>query len=173
MATIKTKRLVLRPLRKSDVLLVAKYANDKTVYRNTLMIPYPYTIKMAEQWISKILKDYRQKNPKNYTFVIEIDGRLAGVIGIDSIIHGHKAELGYWLGKPYWGKGYMTEAVKAATKYAFKNYKLKRLYAWTFPWNAASQNVLKKAGYKFEGICCKNVVKKGKYLDDYLFAKVK
>lgn len=173
MATIKTKRFILRPIRKSDAELVSKYANDRTVYRNTLRIPHPYNLKLANQWINKTIREYNKKKPNHLTFVIEINRKLSGVVGIDSIIYGHKAELGYWLAKPYWGKGIMTEAAKAVTKYAFKKYKLRRVYAWTFPQNAASQNVLKKAGFKFEGIARKNVKKKGKYLDDYLFAKVK
>jgi [ribosomal protein S5]-alanine N-acetyltransferase len=173
MATIKTKRLVLRPLQKKDALLMAKYANDKTVYRNTLRIPYPYNLKLANQWINKNLNNYKKRKPRYYTFAIDFAGDFAGVLGIDSIAHGHKAELGYWLGRPYWRKGIMTEAAKAATDYAFKKYKLKRVYAWTFSWNEASKNVLKKAGFKFEGIARKNVKKKAKYLDDHLFAKVK
>lgn len=173
MAVIRTKRLVLRPLKKEDAKLIAEYANDKTVYRNTLRIPHPYTLKLANQWINKNLKNYKSKKPHYYSFAIEVEGKFAGGLGIDNINHGHKAELGYWLGRPYWSKGIMTEAAKAATEYAFKKYKLKRVYAWTFPWNKASQNVLKKARFKFEGIAKKNVMKNGKYLDDHLFAKVK
>lgn len=67
----------------------------------------------------------------------------------------------------------MTEAAKAVAEHAFKKYKLKRVFAWTFPWNKPSMNVLKKAGFKFEGISKKGVMKKGKYIDHYLFAKVK
>jgi [ribosomal protein S5]-alanine N-acetyltransferase len=173
MVIIKTKRLILRPLQRSDALLLAKYANDRTIYRNTLRMPYPYTLKQANQWINKNLANYKKRNSNYYSFVIEFEGKFAGALGIDSIIRGHKAELGYWLGRPYWGKGFMTEAVKEATNFAFKKYKLKRVYAWTFTWNKASQNVLKKAGFKFEGVAKKNVKKKGKYLDDYLFAKIK
>jgi [ribosomal protein S5]-alanine N-acetyltransferase len=173
MVIIKTKRLILRPLQRSDALLLAKYANDRTIYRNTLRMPHPYTLKLANQWINKNLKNYKKRKTSFYSFAIEFEGKFSGVLGIDSIIHGHKAELGYWLGKPYWKKGIMTEAAKAASDWAFKKYKLKRVYAWTFPWNTASQNVLKKAGFKFEGIARKNVKKKGKYLDDHLFSKIK
>jgi len=173
MAIIKTKRLILRPLKKSDAPLMAKYGNDKTVCKNTLRMPHPYNLKDANQWINKNLKIYKNKKPESYVFAIVYNEKFVGSIGISSINYNHKAVLGYWLGRSCWGKGIMTEAAKAVTEYAFKQYKLKRVFAWTFPWNEASQNVLKKAGFKFEGIARKGVIKKGRYFDQYLFAKVK
>lgn len=94
MAIIKTKRLIIRPLKKSDALFMAKYGNDKAIYRNTLRIPHPYTLKMANQWINKNLKNYKKINLREYTFAIEINKEFAGVVGISSINRSHKAELG-------------------------------------------------------------------------------
>jgi len=105
-------------------------------------------------------------------FVIDIDGRVVGSIGFSNI-EGHKAEIGAWLAEKYWNRGIMTEAARLATKFGFEKLKLKRIYAYTFSFNKASMKVLKKNGYKFEGILRKNIKKDNKFFDDYLFAKVK
>jgi len=103
-------------------------------------------------------------------FVIDIKGEVAGSVGFNKI-EGYKAEVGYWLARKYWGRGIMTKAVKLVTQFGFKKLKLRRIYAFVFTSNKASMNVLKKAGFKIEGLLKKNAKKGGKFLDDYLFAK--
>ena len=167
-----SKKFVLRLYKRGDEKSLAKNINDKKVYRNTLSIPYPYTLKDAKEWITKNLKEAKKKNPGEINFVIDIDNEVAGSVGI-SKIKGHKAEIGYWLAEKYRNKGIMTKAVNLATKFGFDKLKLKRIYAHVFLFNKASRQVLKKAGYKFEGTLKKNNKKDNKFLDDYLFAKVK
>jgi RimJ/RimL family protein N-acetyltransferase len=169
---IKSKEFILRPFRKGDEKSLAENINNKNIYRNTLSIPYPYTLKNAQEWVMKSLKEAKKKKPARISFVIEINGGVAGSVGL-SKIEGHKAEIGYWLAEKYWGRGIMTKAVKLVTKFGFDKLKLKRIYAHVFSFNKASKRVLEKAGYKFEGILRKNVKKDGKFLDAYLFAKVK
>jgi [ribosomal protein S5]-alanine N-acetyltransferase len=94
--------------------------------------------------------------------------------GIDlNNIKEHKAEIGYWLGKDYWGQGIMTEAVRLITTYGFEKLGLRRIYAHVFVFNKASMTVLKKAGFKYEGKLRKHAKKGDKFLDSFLFAKVK
>jgi [ribosomal protein S5]-alanine N-acetyltransferase len=168
---IQTKRFVLRPYRKSDLESMVKHINDKEIAGNTLTIPYPYSLKDAEDWYGRFRKMMRKKRRNRIASAIVINGEVVGTIGIT--IHDHKAEIGYWLGRAYWGKGIMTEVVKEITKYCFNELGLRRMYAYTFPKNKASMRVLEKAGYKFEGILRKNVVRGDKLIDEYLFAKVR
>ncbi|OHA64555.1 MAG: hypothetical protein A2940_00035 [Candidatus Wildermuthbacteria bacterium RIFCSPLOWO2_01_FULL_48_29] len=171
--TIKTKRLLLRPYRGEDEEALVRNINSKKVYRATLHIPYPYTVQDAKQWIAKNRKLAKQKNPESVNFVIEMNGELIGGIGFDDVEKNHRAEIGYWLGEKYWGQGIITEAVRAVTKFGFEELHLHRIYACVYPFNKASMKVLKKSGYKLEGLIRKNVMKNGKLLNDYQFAKVK
>ena len=172
MSVIKSKEFILRPFRRGDEKSLAGNINNKKIYRNTAVIPYPYNLKDAKNWILKNLKESKKKNPKMINFVIDINGEVVGSVGLSDIKE-FKAEIGYWLAEKYWGRGIMTKAVKLVTKFGFDKLKLKRIYAFVFPFNKASMKVLKKAGYKFEGILRKNSKKDGKFLDDYLFSKIK
>jgi len=172
MPILKSKQFILRPFQKGDEKSLAKNINNKKIHRNTLDIPYPYTLKDAKEWINKNLKETKKKKPSMINFVIDINGEVAGSVGFSNIKE-HKAEIGYWLAEKYWGKGIMSEAVKLVTKFGFNKLKLKRIYAYVFPFNKASMRVLEKNGYKLEGVLRKNVKKGTKFLDDYLFAKIK
>jgi [ribosomal protein S5]-alanine N-acetyltransferase len=168
---IKTKHFTLRPFRKSDLPSFVNHINDKVIAARTNAIPYPYTIKHAEDWYHKICNRSRRKGSRALELAIVIDGEAAGCIAI--FPKGHTAEIGYWLGRAYWGRGIMTEAVKAITKYGFDELGLIRIHASTFPQSKASMRVLEKAGYKFEGVLRKNIKKGDKYIDEHLFAKVR
>jgi len=173
MMEIKTEKFILRKFRMSDAESIVKHANDKLIARNLERLPHPYTMKDAKVWLGKKLKEYRQKNPKEFVFAIEIDGQAVGAIGFHKIISGHKAEMGYWLGRKYWGRGLMTEVVKYASQYAFKTFKLRRLQAHTFPPNKASMRVLEKNRFKLEGVLKKEIQKGKKFIDAHVFAKVR
>ena len=119
----------------------------------TLNIPWPYKKQDAIKFIRKT--HYRIKKKSGYAFgiVLKEINKVVGVIGISHIDWKNKnAELGYWLGKKYWGKGLATEAVKLMLKFAFENLKLHRVYANLFEENIASRRVLEKNGFKLEGI---------------------
>jgi ribosomal-protein-alanine N-acetyltransferase len=168
---IKTKRFTIRPYRKGDLKSMVKHINDTEIARNTLTIPYPYTMKDAERWYGRYRNIIRRKVIRHRAYAIEINGEVVGGIGLSRLYpQGHKAEIGYWLGRAYRGKGIMTEAVKEITKFGFNKLGLRRLCACTFPHNKASMRVLEKAGYKFEGILHKNVRKGNRLIDEYLFA---
>ncbi len=109
---LKTERLVLRALCQRDVPVIVQLAGDRRVAENTARIPHPYSADEAEQFVA-------QANRQNgsATFAIALDGVPIGACGID--VRQDGAELGYWLGVPYWGCGYATEAVRAVIDYAF------------------------------------------------------
>jgi RimJ/RimL family protein N-acetyltransferase len=169
---IKTARFTLRPLRAGDLPLMAKLINNRAIARNLLSVPHPYKMADAREWFRRIRNNRRRKNPTWINFVIEIDGQFAGDIGLFRFA-GHKAELGYWLAKSYWGLGIMTAVVKEVVKFGFRELGLRRIYAHVFIFNKASARVLEKAGFKFEGRLAKNVRKGDRLLDEYLFARVR
>lgn len=173
MVTLKSKRFILRPLGKGDAQPITRHANNKKIYKNTAVIPYPYKLEDARGWIAGHLKKYKLKDTKDFVLTIEINGEACGAIGLHKIEAGHKAELGYWLGEEHWGKGMMPEAVKLMCDYSFKVLKLKRVYAYVYTFNEGSKRVLEKNSFKLEGILEKHAKKKNKYIDAYLFAKIK
>ena len=170
---IKTKHFILRSFKMSDAESVAENVDNKITYRNTLAIPYPYTLKDAKQWLRRVVNNRRKKIPESVIFAIEIDGQAVGSISINKIKQEHKAEIGYWLGEKYQRKGIMTQVIKEITKYGFKELKLCRLYAQVFPFNKGSMRVLEKNGYKPEGTLKKEVKKDNRFLDCYIFAKTR
>ena len=172
MAILKAKRFILRPLRKGDEFSLQRNINDKAIYSYTAAIPYPYSLKTARKWIQENLRRERQKKRSDLHFAIVINDEAGGSIGLNKI-EGHKTEIGYWLGRNYWGKGIMSEAVAMLTKFAFNKLKLRRLSASVFEHNSASAKVLEKNGYKQEGFLRKYHLKDGKFHNAKLYAKVR
>ncbi|HLM83672.1 MAG TPA: GNAT family N-acetyltransferase [Candidatus Bathyarchaeia archaeon] len=170
---IKNKKFILRPFRMSDAKSVAFHVNDKAIIRNLSNLPYPYSLKDAKDWLKTKAGDYRQKEPAEIVFAIEIDGEAVGSIGLHKIVRGHKAELGYWLGKKYWGGGVMSDAVNKVVDFGFKKLNLRRIYAKVYSFNKGSMRVLEKNGFKFEGIAIKEAKKRNRFIDAHIFAKVK
>ena len=163
----KTKEFILRELKKEDIDLLWKCYDDKGIAKNMVM-------PMKESEFKRELIDSLKKKQKDRDqFIIEIHGKAAGLIKIHDIIPKLKGRTTSWLGKHYRGKGIMTSAKKIALSYWFEKYKLKRIYAYVRAFNIASIRSLEKSGYKREGILRKNILKEGKYYDDYVYAVVK
>ena len=162
----------LRPFRRGDEPAIAENINDRKIERYTLNIPYPYTLKSAREWVDFNRKLARGGNKAQLNLAIDLDGRVIGGIGLFAM-NGHRAEIGYWLGVKYWGRGIVPGAVKTLTRYALKELKLRRVYAKVFAVNKASARVLQKAGYKYEGRLVKDAVKHGRPVDGLLFAKTR
>ncbi len=162
---------VLRPYQKGDETSIAKHINDPDIARNTAAIPYPYTLEMAREWIAKCQRNALKKPLEDLVFAIVVDRFVVGAIGLHHIEAKHKCELGYWLGRAYWGRGIVTAAVRLVTDYAFERLHLRRVCAKVFPYNPASMRVLEKAGFTLEGIMKKSHKKDGKLLDEHLYAK--
>lgn len=166
-----TNSVLLRRLALSDQDQLAMLANNKSIVDNLRdMIPYPYSIEDAHYFINLCLKEEPAKN-----FAIEYEGQLVGVAGLTlkSDVERLSAEIGYWLGEPFWNKGIATRTVQLITEYGFESLELIRLYATVFEHNRPSMRVLEKCGFELEGILKKGAIKNNKVIDLYLFAKVR
>ena len=162
----------LRPFRRGDEPSIAENINNRKIERYTLNIPYPYTLKVARQWVDFNRKLERSKKKTQLNLAIDLDGKVIGGIGL-SAMNGHRAEIGYWLGVKYWGRGIVPGAVKALTRYALNELELCRVYGKVFVVNKASARVLQKAGYKFEVRLVNDAMKHGRPVDGLLFAKTR
>lgn len=160
----------IRPWRLQDAPSLARHANNRRIWINLRDgFPHPYTQDHAVSYI-----EMATGNKPETLFAICIDDEAVGGIGftIKSDVERLSAELGYWLGEPFWGKGIVTEAVSATTRYAMQQFGLVRIYATPFRTNPASARVLEKAGYTLEGRMRKAVFKDGKIIDKLLYAFV-
>jgi [ribosomal protein S5]-alanine N-acetyltransferase len=157
----------LRRWKHGDEAALVKYANNYNVWRNVRdSFPHPYTWEAAQEWVRIC-----QQEEMATVFAIEIDNEAVGAVGIipQRDIYRKNAEIGYWLGEPFWGQGIMPAAVKEMCHYAFQNFDLQRLYAGVFEYNTASMRVLEKAGFERSAILKKWLFKEGKYWDDHWF----
>lgn len=127
-------------------------------------VPFPYTLKDADEFIEKC-----KNNKEDHLFVIENDGVHIGGIGIH-IKGEHKGEIGYWLGEEYWRKGYLTIALNKIIEMAFNDLNLKRIYAGTFENNIASEKLLLKCGFEYEGTLRKSLKKDAVYFNEKIFS---
>lgn len=164
------KRCVVRSWRDEDAPSLARYANnDKIAQRLRDSFPHPYTLADAQHFIVQALAHAPQ-----IEFAIEVEGQAVGGIGLvlGADIDRLSAELGYWLGEPYWGRGIATAAVRVFVDDAFTRFGLVRVFALTFADNAASIRVLEKSGLVLEGRLRRSAVKAGRVVDQLLYARV-
>lgn len=144
---LETERLLLRPYKKDDAAIIAPLLNNYNVSQWTTAIPYPYVQKDAETFIGKVNESWSRS--EDATFAITLKGNAAPIGACGAHLkEGSEYELGYWLGEPFWGKGYMTEAVNALVLYLKKHKQPKRIYAGHAPDNPGSEHVLLKNGFK-------------------------
>ncbi len=143
-----------------DIPSIVTYAGNKNVADNTLNIPHPYTKRDAIIWIDNAIRGFERKS--QYTFAIRLiqDENLIGAIGLRSSNEEHTMELGYWIGEPYWNKGYATEAAVAIVSFGFNQLKLKRIYAAHLIENPASGKVMQNIGMMKGGIISKYIMHK-------------
>lgn len=163
----------LRKWQSSDKYDLAEALNNKKVQDNLRDgLPYPYTADDADWYINEMLK----ANPnETFAFAITLDGKVIGSVAVfrGQNIHARTGELGYYIGEPYWGKGYMTEAVKQICEYVFANSDIIRIFAEPFAYNIGSCRVLEKSGFQYEGTLHSNAVKNEKVLDMKMYALTK
>ena len=159
--TLETARLVLRPFAKADIDEVARLAGAREVARYTLHIPHPYQRHMAESWIASHRERYDEGVALTLA-VTERQGRsLVGAMGLSVDAGNLTGELGYWIGVPYWGRGYATEAAQAVLAHGFGPLGLERIHACHLAPNLASGRVMQKLGMVQEGVLRQHVVKWG------------
>jgi [ribosomal protein S5]-alanine N-acetyltransferase len=163
--------LTIRNWRAGDEASLVQHANNRKIWRNVRdRFPSPYTLEDALWWI-----DFANSENPVVNFAIEVGGVAVGGIGLilRDDIYRLSAEIGYWLGEEYWGRGITSAAVRALSDYAFANFALCRLYAEVFEWNPASMRVLEKAGFQLEGRLRKCVIKDGQIIDVCLYALIR
>jgi ribosomal-protein-alanine N-acetyltransferase len=161
--------ITLRNYTHSDVNRIVELANNENVSRYLVFtFPYPYTRKDAEWWI-----ETGAAANDCVTKAIEYEGVFVGTIGItpQSGWRSHIAEIGYWVGQPYWGKGIATTSLGIMSKIAVEELGFKKLFAPVLAPNRSSMRVLEKAGYHLEGVLKNEVEKNGRYYDIHHYAK--
>jgi RimJ/RimL family protein N-acetyltransferase len=161
--TIETERLVLRPFALEDAADVRRLAGDRAIADTTLLIPHPYPEGVAEEWIRGHRDLFRQREAAVFAVTARETGALIGAIGLQTNPRHGRAELGYWIGRPFWNQGFATEAARAVVRYGFDELHLHRVYAHHMTRNPASGRVLEKVGMRLEGELRDHVAKWGKY----------
>jgi RimJ/RimL family protein N-acetyltransferase len=150
MPVLETRRLILRPMRRSDVSAIVDLAGDEAVATKTASIPYPLTFQEAEGWLDRHL---RSDGGNELVFAIERkeDQTFLGAIGLMVPETPEPAPMGYWLGRPFWNQGYMTEAIRRLLDHAFTELGVTVIRAAAYPDNPASMRVQEKVGMTFVG----------------------
>lgn len=149
--TLHTDRLTLRPFTPADAADVTRLAGDREIASNTATIPHPYEHDMAVAWIDTHAGRLADDTGLIYAITLRDTGELCGAIEL-SIDPGHqRAEMGYWVGVPYWGRGYCTEAAIALRDHGFRTVGLHRIMAVHLARNPASGRVMRKMGMRHEG----------------------
>jgi RimJ/RimL family protein N-acetyltransferase len=163
--SLETKRLLLRPFRLEDAPDVQRLCGAREIAAATATIPHPYPDGAAEEWIAGHAVAYERGESVDFAIEARADGLLVGAIALGFQRAHERAELGYWIGVPYWGRGYATEAAQAVVRYAFEVEGLNRVFAFHWTTNPASGRVLQKVGMTYEGTRRKHSLKWGEFLD--------
>ncbi len=158
----------LRPLTGSDQEALASLANNKKIWDNVRdYFPFPYTSKDAAAFIT-----LTKQEETPMTFAIEYNRHFCGVIGLvgQSDVYRKTAEIGYWIGEPFWNKGIATTAVRLITGYGLRQAGFVRIYAGIFEYNVGSMRVLEKNGYAKDGVFRKAIYKNGRIWDEHRYS---
>ncbi len=169
------EQITLTPFLRTDKASLVRQINDKEIYDNTLLIPFPYTEQDADYWFDFVENQLNTNGIQSNWAIRKEDGQLIGGIGFQ-LMYGkasHKDELGYWLARDYWGKGIMTNVVERFVKFGFEKRGLVRIAANVFSYNKGSARVLEKVGFKKEGVLRKSYFKDDRYIDGFMYALIK
>ena len=168
---LQNENIILRSLIDEDAPALAKLANNKKVWDNVRdFLPHPYSIEDAFFYINLTKKERPQ-----VSFAIEHAGAFCGMIGLvpQKDVYRKTAEIGYWLGEPFWNKGIVTAAVALITDFGFNELGFIRIHTGIFEYNIGSMKVLEKNGYVKDYIFKKSIFKNGKIWDEHRYSKTK
>lgn len=168
--TLSTDRLILRPFTLDDAARVRKLAGEWEIAETTANIPHPYEEGMAEEWISTHEDAFENETGVTFAVVLRPEGSFIGAIGLGLNKAHQLAELGYWIGKPYWNQGYCTEAAKEVLRYGFEDLELNRIQARYMTKNPASGRVMEKVGMRHEGVLRQSLNRFGAFEDAAIFS---
>lgn len=152
--TIRTRRLLLRPLQPDDAAPLFALFNNWNVVRFLSSPPWPYTLGDARWFVSQVIAHSAELNED--ALAITRDGTFVGVIGVrlreaNALQRGAGPNIGYWIGEPFWGQGFMSETVRAFVRHIFESVGTDAIYSGAFSENAASLRVQEKAGFVRDG----------------------
>lgn len=167
--TLYSPRLVLRPFETGDAAHVQKLAGDSAIADTTLNIPHPYEDGMAESWIDGH-DDRLRVGHLVFAIALRASNDLIGAVSLRIDSASRKAELGYWVGVPYWNEGFATEAASRLIEHAFEDLSLNRIAARHFARNPASGRVMEKTGMVHEGTIREGALKGERFEDLELYA---
>ena len=162
---LQTRHLLLRGFRKADGPQVRHLAGAPEVAETTLNIPHPYQAGMAESWIASHRREYESGRGITLAVTLADSQQLVGAMGLILTRRFSRAELGYWIGKPYWGRGYATEAAAAMLRFGFQTLKLNKIHASHMTRNPASGRVMQKIGMVQEGLLRQHALKWDQFVD--------
>ncbi len=163
--TLETARLRLRPYSDADIAELLPLIGTHEVAATTLRIAHPYTEQDARDFFA-----LAQEPDKIWLAItLRADGRQIGGAGLRLDLQHQHAELGYWLGLPYWGQGYATEAAREMLRYGFEDLGMHRIHASHFRHNPASGRILKKIGMRYEGCQREHLLKWDQFVDSELY----
>jgi RimJ/RimL family protein N-acetyltransferase len=168
------RNIILRKLKATDADSITLYINDKSIVKWLISVPYPYKKNFAEQFIRSRFNERRTK--KSFTFGVTLKSvdEVIGIIDLSDIDwEDKKAEIGYWIGKKFWGQGYMTEAINLTSEFGFRELKLNKIYARVFEGNQASMKILEKNNFRREGILRDEVSKFSRWIDEHYYGLLK
>ena len=170
--TLPTQRLLLRPFEVSDAPVVQRLAGSPEVALTTVNIPYPYPDGIAEQWIASHVTSWELGRFLTLAITAQLDG-LVGAVTLNINAAHRRGELGYWVGRPFWNRGYATEAAAALMDYGFTHLGLNRIQARHLTRNPSSGRVMAKLGMKPEGIQRQHMLVRGTFEDIAVHAILK
>ncbi|HVV82049.1 MAG TPA: GNAT family N-acetyltransferase [Kofleriaceae bacterium] len=171
--TVTTARLVLRPFAAVDAPAVVELAGDWEVSRFLLHVPHPYPPELATSWIATHAEAWLAGAGPTWAIMRAADRELLGTVSLRWTARHARAELGYWLGRAHWGQGYALEAARAATRWAFEQLGLTRVYAQHLAGNDRSARVLLAVGMRFEGIRRQHLRRGGILHDVHLYGRLR
>jgi ribosomal-protein-alanine N-acetyltransferase len=162
---LKTARLLLRSLQPSDIPAIVRLAGAREIASMTANIPHPYAESDARNFLAHASEEFRSGRSVSFAVCISPARDLCGAVGLHMTPAHQRAELGYWIGRPFWGNGYATEAARAAVAFGFESLALHRIYAFHFAGNTASGHVLEKIGMRHEGRSRQHIKKWDQFID--------
>ena len=168
--TLTTERLILRPFDATDAAAVQALAGDREIADTTLRIPHPYEDGMAEEWIADHRGQFEAGTLVVFAIELKSDGKLAGAISLTVERGLLKAEMGYWVGRPFWNEGYCTEAARRIVEYGFDDLGLNRIAAQHLVRNPSSGRVMQKIGMRHEGTLKEATIKWDRFEDLELYS---
>ncbi len=168
--TLRTDRLVLRPPSNDDAHAIAKLCGDFEIARTTSSIPHPYTLDHAREFIEFCRSEREAGSAANFAITLTDTGEVLGMIGLIVDAESERAELGYWIGRPFWNQGHATDAARAIVDYGFQTLALQRIHAGYFASNEASGVVQRKLGFQPEGVQRRHIVRFGEPHDLDMYA---